>query len=748
MYGMTAPPSAFRVKATGESATGQGIDRDGVLHALSLLATPGEGVQLQALPSGRCQVFAASDADAMLRWVDANAHETPIESRGAGTYYSLNPVRADLQLEPGKGIKVGDVVWRRRLLFDLDTIRPKDTSASEAEKEESRVLAEKMVGALTEREWPAPAVIDSGNGWHLVYAIDLPNTKHSQALTKAVLAAAGKEFNTDRVKVDPALHNANRIAKLPGTWARKGPNTPDRPWRMARLVFAPEKLEAVPLHLLMELAGTPAEQQPAPPVNGHASPFGVKASAESDGGLRYARKALDGWCAQLATAIEGPEEGRNNTLNKAAFRMGRFVAGGCIGRQEVEGRLLEIAVLRGLSQQEAERTIRSGMDAGMLEPLTPPEKKAGPQPSKPAADAVPAGERVTYRASTVTPKPIRWLWPWRIPLGKLTTFAGRGGLGKTFVLCDISARTTTGLPWPDGGGECREPGDVLFISGEDDVDDTLVPRLIECGADLSRVSFLKNEVQGKFVIGDLATLDRAVAEMRDVRLIVVDPPTSFVGDVDDHKNSEVRSITTPLSLWAARRGLSVVFNTHFNKASGAKIDAIERVIGSVAWVNASRAACIFAEDPDDDTHERRLFIPSKTNIAKRMKGLAYRIAERPNDLAVVEWLGEVDTTANEAVNKEGKKQRRDVVASEWLIERFRERLEWESEDLFTRAKNENISRSAVFDAKAKLNLPRARRQVQENGDITYLWWVAPDWPPLRPEKRTSKPVEPEDESFQ
>src|SRR5207244_3079079 len=133
-------------------------------------------------------------------------------------------------------------------------------------------------------------------------------------------------------------------------------------------------------------------------------------------------------------------------------------------------------------------------------------------------------------ASSVTPRKVDWLWPGRLPLGKLITFAGPGGIGKTFVLCDITARITAGLEWPCCGGELAELGHVLFLSAEDDPDDTLVPRLIECGARLDRVHFLKNQVQDYFTLGDLKTLDRALAEIAEpVRLVVLDPPTSFLG---------------------------------------------------------------------------------------------------------------------------------------------------------------------------------------------------------------------------
>src|SRR5215204_564826 len=88
--------------------------------------------------------------------------------------------------------------------------------------------------------------------------------------------------------------------------------------------------------------------------------------------------------------------------------------------------------------------------------------------------------------SNVQPKPIEWLWKDRIAIGKVTVLAGDGGQGKSTILCDLAARTTTGERWPDGG-DGSFPGNVIILAAEDDVEDTLVPRLMAVNADMSRV---------------------------------------------------------------------------------------------------------------------------------------------------------------------------------------------------------------------------------------------------------------------
>lgn len=338
------------------------------------------------------------------------------------------------------------------------------------------------------------------------------------------------------------------------------------------------------------------------------------------------------------------------------------------------------------------------------------------------------GEPVAYRASIVKTRKVTWLWPNRIPEGKLATFAGIMGIGKTFLLCDVAARVSAGHPWPDYPDKKTEPADVLFISGEDEPDDTLVPRLIECKADLERVWFLSLDKLMNYTLENLETLDAAAALAPRLRLVVIDPPSCYLGDVDDHKNAELRRLLTPLKHWATAHMCSVVFNTHLNKAVGMK-EAQFRVIGSVAWMAAVRAGHLIAKDPDDRT--TRIFAPMKITNGKEPPSLTYTIDDLGDDRGVLRWTGVVDTTADEAVNNR-KSKPRGVIASEWLIEQFREKLEWRSDDLFRAAKEAGVSRDAVFEAKKTLELPKAKKIVGEGGEACWYWWVPTDWVHLRP----------------
>src|SRR5947209_5994873 len=121
------------------------------------------------------------------------------------------------------------------------------------------------------------------------------------------------------------------------------------------------------------------------------------------------------------------------------------------------------------------------------------------------------------RATEVAPRAVQWLWPGNLALGKLVVLAGVPGAGKSLLAAaDFAARVTLGSAWPDGGA-CPK-GDVLIASREDEADDTLVPRLIDHGADLGRVGF----AEGWFTLEDLGPLQRELARRPETRLVVVD----------------------------------------------------------------------------------------------------------------------------------------------------------------------------------------------------------------------------------
>jgi hypothetical protein len=712
--------SVFEVIADGGPR--RGIDRDEVLRGLAFLIDPDATHQVQALPSGRYDFVRGDDLDGAVRAVEALADE-------AGVYVTLNPLTPGI----GRPARVGDVLSRRRLLIDCDRRKTEETkglSSTEEEKQAAKDLAGAVLADLSARGWPKPVVIDSGNGWHLVYSIDLPNDALSRQIVSRCLKAVQAAHGTAAAEVDVKVHNANRITKLPGTWVRKGAGSRDRPHRLARLVSVPASFTPVPVELLRDLAGLANQPPPATPA---PAAFEVTAADPAGGGLdAYVRKAVEAECGRVALAPAGD---RNNTLNGAAFNLGRLLHLGVIGRPAVEESLTFAAARAGLAGPEIGPTVRSGLDAGAAKPRTPP---ARPHTFSALTSATASGGsaeqttghsgrayafRLIVRGSSVTPKKVDWLWRDRVPFGFLTLLAGRTGVGKSFVTLDLAARLSTGDEVPNGAGECFDPASALIIS-EDSHDFILAPRLIEAGADMGRISFMTWEAMAAFTLADTMMLDDTFEAAGSPRLVVIDPPTNFLGARDEHRNAEVRGVLMGCSVWAMRHGVACLMITHTNKGTKKDISALDRVIGSVAWASTSRIAHLLAPHPE--ARDQGVFLPMKTNIGRMPPGLAYAI-RKTETLARVEWLGEAGVDADDAVSA-AKTSPRCENASGWLVARLREKQEWPSNDLFRAAEAAGVGRNALFEAKKTLLLPKARK----DGD-QWVWWVPPHWePPAQP----------------
>lgn len=704
------------------------LDLAEVRRAARLLFTPDAFHEIRALPSGRSRLVRGSDLDTLATTVESFADQ-------AGIYYALNPVHSVM---PGKCARNVDITGRHLLLIDIDSTRTDvDSSADEEEKRAASLVAMRVGDYLLDLGWPQPVLVDSGNGYHLLYAIQLPNDHYAQSLVKSILKTLASRFDTDRAHIDTSVHNAARIAKLPGTWSKKGIDTLERPHRLCRIVQAPDQMQVAPIALLEALAGPPepGKPLPLPTHNGGGSSWKIPTSKSN--GEAYVQRAIDLEIEAVAFATQGE---RNNRLNVAAFNLGMLVEAAHLNVACLEVNLYNAARMAGLTDSESRLTIRSGITAGLARPRAIPEsklltghakRKAKAAEEPPAAFDLNAIDSLTILASEVAPKQVVWLWTNRIPKRFITVFAGRTGLGKSFVTCDLAARITTGSEMPETGGECFAIGGALFIS-EDPYDYILTPRLIELKADLTRISFLRWEYLVFYTLADINFLDRAWTNAGRPELVVIDPPTNFLGEYDEHRNAEIRQLLMKMVEWLKDHDTAVVLITHVNKQSGKGIEAVNRIMGSIAWASTARIAHAFAKDPDAEG--QCLFVPVKNNLGPILPALAYRIVAT-DSLATVTWHGEVNTTADDAMNGEGAKPKanRGEKAARWLIDRFREKLEWLASDLEEIAKAQGISRNALFEAKKMILRPEppARKDRGPDGRQAWYWFVPPDWPFLQ-----------------
>lgn len=279
----------------------------------------------------------------------------------------------------------------------------------------------------------------------------------------------------------------------------------------------------------------------------------------------------------------------------------------------------------------------------------------------------------TVCAMNLKPVPILWIWNGWIAAGKMHILGGAPGTGKTTMCMHFAAVVSCGGYWPDGS--VSRIGNVLIWSGEDDPQDTLIPRLIQSGANLSRIYFITGVSEGEIKTSfdpafDMELLKRKIDEIGDVSLLIIDPIVSAISG-DSHKNTEVRRALQPLVDLAASMSFALIGITHLTKGTAGR-DPIERITGSLAFGAIARIVFVTAKSEDNT----RIFLRAKSNIGLDTNGFKYEIREKPlNDIpniitSSVIWGDIIEGTAREllAVMDNPKRSRAVDDAKTFLID--------------------------------------------------------------------------------
>lgn len=357
---------------------------------------------------------------------------------------------------------------------------------------------------------------------------------------------------------------------------------------------------------------------------------------------------------------------------------------------------------------------------------------------------------VVVDLASIQAEELKWLWPARIPLGKITLFSGDPGLGKSYVALDIAARVTNGAEWPgeeEGVMGREEEGEkevdqnakhsslstetcssiensenalpvkapalsdesnvagVLILSAEDDTADTIRPRLERLGANLDNIKILcgvKNdgEYESFSIPRDIGHLEKAVRNMKNCRLVIIDPLSSYLDNMGGNSLSSVRKALDPLRDLAERCGVAVILINHLNKKSGA---AIHRSAGSISIVGIARTVWGFTYCKHDQT--RRLMVPLKNNLSNDSEGLVYSITSE-NGLV---WDDEpIEIRADEAFGNQEKLRGRNPNAlpraMNWLRYKLSSGEPVPQTTIEADAKEAEISGRTLFRAKKKLGV--------------------------------------------
>ena len=287
---------------------------------------------------------------------------------------------------------------------------------------------------------------------------------------------------------------------------------------------------------------------------------------------------------------------------------------------------------------------------------------------------------------------VEWLWFPYIPFGKLTIIQGNPGEGKTYFAMMLTAACTNRKLFPNM--EDIEPFNVIYQTAEDGMGDTIKPRLVEAGADLSRVMVIDDSEEALTLSDD--RIEKAVRQ-NHVRLVVIDPVQAFIGaDVDMNRANEVRPVFRKLGMIAEKTSCAIVLIGHLNKSSGTQ--STYRGLGSIDIMAAVRSLIFIGKVRKDPT--TRVLIHEKSSLAPPGETMAFKLGDEEG----FRWVGAYEISADELLDgKEGKATETKLERGAKLIrELLADKEEISIRELDDKAKEQGISGRTMRDVRSRM----------------------------------------------
>ena len=287
---------------------------------------------------------------------------------------------------------------------------------------------------------------------------------------------------------------------------------------------------------------------------------------------------------------------------------------------------------------------------------------------------------------------VEWLWFPYIPFGKLTIIQGNPGEGKTYFAMMLTAACTNRKLFPNM--EDIEPFNVIYQTAEDGMGDTIKPRLVEAGADLSRVMVIDDSEEVLTLSDD--RIEKAVRQ-NHVRLVIIDPVQAFIGaDVDMNRANEVRPVFRKLGMIAEKTSCAIVLIGHLNKSSGTQ--STYRGLGSIDIMAAVRSLIFIGKVRKDPT--TRVLINEKSSLAPPGETMAFKLGDEEG----FRWVGAYEISADELLDgKEGKATETKLERGAKLIQELLvDKNEISIRELDDKAKEQGISGRTMRDVRSRM----------------------------------------------
>ena len=305
--------------------------------------------------------------------------------------------------------------------------------------------------------------------------------------------------------------------------------------------------------------------------------------------------------------------------------------------------------------------------------------------------------------ASVQQRSVEWLWYPYIPFGKITIVQGDPGEGKSTFMLNVAALVSRGAAFPDGSS-LQEPVTVVYQCSEDNVADTIKPRLTAANADCSRVAYIVEEQSALTFEDD--RIERVIQET-NARLLILDPIQSFLSqDGDMQSASRMRLVLGHLSDIAERRRCAIVLVGHLNKGGSGK--HLYRGLGTIDIAAIARSVLLIGRDKTDSA--LRYMQPIKSSLAPEGNAISFSFDED----GCIQWHGKYEVY-DEDSDAECPVNRRDRVGR--LLESVLRTRDYPSSEILELLSEAGIPRRTAMRVKHDLGIESIKK-----ANVWYWHW--------------------------
>lgn len=710
------------------------IDISELKKAIHILKDPGELFEVRIISNGKKQPISGyfTSQETLINALGK------IDPRGKNFYITLNVLNEALYgREQHDRFVLGatstndtDVTRYKWLFIDLDPERISGVSSTEEELNKAENLALDVADYLNGIGFEEPVKALSGNGYHLLYKVDFPNTDANRQIVVKCLQVLAAIFDNADVKIDTVNSNPSRICKLHGTLAQKGADTAKRPHRMSRILSDDKEYKVTDLSVLQKLEAELPDPETPPKMRYEAQ---SKQDFDlirfmSDHGLTYSSTTTGAGNSTIYLLDECPFDPSHKNGDAKIFHYGNgAIAFKCHHRhcqgykwQDVR-KLYEPDAYDCQPMEDSYARIANGYA----------QHKALKKANAETAESVFKGRKITEEITEedltmptlaeFEEKEQEWLIPGYIPKGCITLLCSDGGVGKTNIWCDTVAKLTTGgmtifdkalnLPW-----HSSIPHEVMYFSKEDATEQVLKRRLRIAGANQGRIRLfgLNDRRINKIWYGS-ALLQKLVERYRP-EIVVFDALQSFLPDgVDMAKRKDMRDALAPLNQLGAECGTSFLLIMHTNKSSSS---GRQRMADSSDIWDLGRSALMAGHTKEKDimylSHE-------KCNYGKQQKTILFQVV----DDGVIEFKGTTRKrdrdymSEGQMVFSSPKKEE----AKDFILDQLQDGARHEIRAIEEAAKAAGIAKSTLEDARAELVKDKKIKREKAGFATTTKWYL-------------------------